>query len=925
MIKKRVLMDLTMTARWCRAGVMVGIVRVACEMYKSLQKMTEVHMVQLEKKEGKEEPDILVINPETFEVTEEVILPDRNDLFLMPEIQIRGIHVPMDYPWPGYLEKYGIDRCALIHDILPIEMGEYFEKETAQRMPEYLLGIFNNYNQIICVSNAVLESVRNFWEKGEIDPFCLNTRSLSRDFFYAVLRDGWQEEGGFIKARPEAGIVFFTNVMTTLMLRCTVVRATGEYRVIANGYDVGTIAAGGVRTEAIRLPAEVLDPGGFQEIRLVSLAADAECVMEKFSLCSAEIGKIPVRGQTVQPVRMAWVHEGVQKKKAVETHEPTQIIENFFQRKADENSFLMVGTIEPRKGHEIVLNTFERLWGKGQDDKLCIIGRPGWNMDSFAERLRSHPEAGKRLLLIENASDELLLDAYQKADALIQASAGEGFGLPLIEAGDYGKPVLCSDIPVFHEIGGENVLYFRRDPEGLADCIRYFKEHRGTDQIPDSRKISRRTWDDFSVDCYQLMSGDGDWPVCLKPGSARRKKEKKVVVATTYAVYPPLNGGQARVFGLYKNLAEKYKVEIICMAAHTAEKKRRLIAHNLIENVVPMSEANERKGWEFEKKAGVPASDTSVLLYTEDTSDYALAIQRIGQDADWMIACHPYPFPLIRKLLPEKKVIYEAQDVEYEIKREMYQSCEETEEALKKLFYTERECCEYSEMIIPCSEKYKEELGKLYGTKPSKIVVVPNGVDTGEIAYVSVPDRIRNKRRNGLESEKIGVFMGAYHEPNLEAARALISIAPQIRNAKIFLLGSQCVYFRDKQFPANMAPLGVVTDEEKERILSLVDFALNPMSSGSGTNVKMFDYMAAGVPVITSSFGSRGIDRKDVFITSEIDELPRIINEFQLPQTEKMVENARAYIEEKFDWRRIAEILIQRMKELEAAETAGGQ
>ena len=50
MIKKRVLMDLTMTARWCRAGVMVGIVRVACEMYKSLQKMTEVHMVQLEKK-----------------------------------------------------------------------------------------------------------------------------------------------------------------------------------------------------------------------------------------------------------------------------------------------------------------------------------------------------------------------------------------------------------------------------------------------------------------------------------------------------------------------------------------------------------------------------------------------------------------------------------------------------------------------------------------------------------------------------------------------------------------------------------------------------------------------------------------------------------------------------------------------------------
>ena len=56
MKNKRVLMDLTMTARWRRGGVMVGIVRVACEMFNSLRRMTEVYMVQLEKKDGKEEP-----------------------------------------------------------------------------------------------------------------------------------------------------------------------------------------------------------------------------------------------------------------------------------------------------------------------------------------------------------------------------------------------------------------------------------------------------------------------------------------------------------------------------------------------------------------------------------------------------------------------------------------------------------------------------------------------------------------------------------------------------------------------------------------------------------------------------------------------------------------------------------------------------
>ena len=74
------------------------------------------------------------------------------------------------------------------------------------------------------------------------------------------------------------------------------------------------------------------------------------------------------------------------------------------------------------------------------------------------------------------------------------------------------------------------------------------------------------------------------------------------------------------------------------------------------------------------------------------------------------------------------------------------------------------------------------------------------------------------------------------------------------------------MYFQNRDIPTNVGLLGVVNEMEKNRVFSTVDFALNPMYSGSGTNLKMFDFMSAGIPIITSEFGTRGIDNKNIFI-----------------------------------------------------------
>ena len=124
-------------------------------------------------------------------------------------------------------------------------------------------------------------------------------------------------------------------------------------------------------------------------------------------------------------------------------------------------SFLMVGTLEPRKGHAQVLEAFEQLWQQGEKINLVIVGKSGWKVNALIEQLKIHPEMGRRLVWLEAISDEYLEKVYHASTCLIASSQAEGFGLPLIEASRYGLPILARDIPVFREVAGDHADYFQ--------------------------------------------------------------------------------------------------------------------------------------------------------------------------------------------------------------------------------------------------------------------------------------------------------------------------------------------------------------------------------------------------------------------------------------------------------------------------------
>lgn len=167
-------------------------------------------------------------------------------------------------------------------------------------------------------------------------------------------------------------------------------------------------------------------------------------------------------------------------------------------------SFLMVGTLEPRKGHLQAIQAFDELWESGNESYLIIVGKEGWKglpdearrtIPEIVNKIKNHPLLNIKLFWFDNASDELLSQLYKNSDCLLYPSEDEGFGLPLIEASQHSKPIISRDIPVLREVAGEGAFYFESSrPEALVRAIEEWIELFNNNAHPDSAKISWLNW-----------------------------------------------------------------------------------------------------------------------------------------------------------------------------------------------------------------------------------------------------------------------------------------------------------------------------------------------------------------------------------------------------------------------------------------------
>ena len=211
---------------------------------------------------------------------------------------------------------------------------------------------------------------------------------------------------------------------------------------------------------------------------------------------------------------LAWFHLGADVENSVPTTGMPASATQLLSSLESKLSFLMVGTVEPRKGYLQTIAAFTELWLSGHDVNLVIVGQEGWKslpddlrrtIPEIIDKILNHSEFGKKLFWLEGISDEYLEKVYDACSCLIAASEGEGFGLPLIEGAQHGLPIIARDIPVFREVADIHAFYFSGlGARDLSESVLSWISLHQVGNAPQSTKMPWLTWKQSTKDLLEI-------------------------------------------------------------------------------------------------------------------------------------------------------------------------------------------------------------------------------------------------------------------------------------------------------------------------------------------------------------------------------------------------------------------------------------
>lgn len=193
-------------------------------------------------------------------------------------------------------------------------------------------------------------------------------------------------------------------------------------------------------------------------------------------------------------------------------------VENRFGRELDHTSlsptvpyFVMLGTIEPRKNHQMLLQVWRRLVESQGDaaPRLVLIGRRGWENQTVFNILDRSTVLSQFVAEASGLADEDIATLLRGARALLMPSFGEGFGLPVAEALASGTPVVVSAIAAHVEIGGDFAEYL--DPLNGPGWLQAVQDYSPESSARREKQVQRLksyrppNWDDHFHSALKLI------------------------------------------------------------------------------------------------------------------------------------------------------------------------------------------------------------------------------------------------------------------------------------------------------------------------------------------------------------------------------------------------------------------------------------
>lgn len=376
----------------------------------------------------------------------------------------------------------------------------------------------------------------------------------------------------------------------------------------------------------------------------------------------------------------------------------------------------------------------------------------------------------------------------------------------------------------------------------------------------------------------------------------------KILMVSSYLPYPLLDGGKIRLYNLLKILSEKHEITLICEKRANQSEKDIEEVRKVCKKVITV---DRPKAMSLGNISKTILTLDPLLTTTHKNKKMQKIISRELESVNYDLI-HVETFYVIQNIGKTKiPVVLVEHNIEYEVyEKYAKKSSPFIRPALYydilKLKRREKEAWKKANCVVAVSPKEQKIIGP-------KTELVPNGVDLIKFKFV--------KKNTGNKVKKV-LFIGNFKwVQNRDSAVFIIrNIWPKMisknPNLRLWVVG--------KEIPdslKNLADSTIVMDEdapsETELIFQEADLLLSPIRVGGGTNFKILESMASGTPVVTSFLGNEGImakENSEILIAEKPDEYARIATNVLEDHYlyEKISRNGRIFIEENFDWKKIA-------------------
>lgn len=518
-----------------------------------------------------------------------------------------------------------------------------------------------------------------------------------------------------------------------------------------------------------------------------------------------------------------------------------------------------------------------------------------------------------RIEFLGRIDDTQLVEFYAGALAVPFVPLREDFGYITLEAFASGKPVVtCLDSgePTQLVKHGENGFICRPDPVAVKEALEtlFLDRNLALEMGRKGAELAAKmpTWPEVA---HQLVSA------AILPTVHAYDTAASVCVLDMQPIDPPLGGGRLRLLGLYHHLG----TDIACTYVGTYDwageaYRSHMLSDTLREIDVPLSDAHHAAAAALAAQAGgkvvIDLAFSQQGILSPDFLDTAYR-QLVG--ADVAIFSHPWVYPLVKhRLRPDQVLIYDSHNVEGYLRAQLLDEGNPAEaELLRRVVQDENDLGWAADWILACSHEDLLRFHRVYGFPLEKMRIVPNGV----MAYRDPPasQERRQQARQALrigEGEFLAIFIGSPYGPNALAAEFITrELAPAMPQVTFVIAGG--VGQGMKAALPNIRITGQIDEANKTQWLYACDIAINPMMSGSGTNIKMFDFMAMGLPVVTTEIGARGIEtggRRAMLVAEPTARaFVAAIDRLRNAELRSMMGNdARQCVEEGYAWERIS-------------------